>query len=676
MTYLAQAVGSRCSSLVSRVGAALAAALLAAGVVSAQPAGAGRTDVVLVLDASGSMFNELEGGRLRITAAKEALAEFVSRLPDSPDLDVGLRVYGSRTTALEPDACEDSVLVVPVAGVDRELLLDTVRGTEPRGATPIAYSLELAAADLAGAPGRKVIVLVTDGEESCGGDVRAVAERLAGSGYEIDLHVIGFALTPLAQPSFEGIGTFQSANTAAELAAALGRAVELPPAPAGVTVTVRLTRDGRPATDGASVRLVSSVGDGEHALREAGPGLFQAEVPAGSYSAVVADAFADAPLTFAGLAVAEGEANEFAFELAPEFEVELTVSPAEPAMGSRAEVTYSGAQPQARAWITIARADAPDTVLLAVEGAPGASGVARVLVPYAEGELEARYHLVLPEGGTRVVGRSAPFTARAVAASLQAPDEVAGGTAFDVAWEGPDNPGDIVTVAPVGADQAVMLSYTFTSFGNPARLTAPVDPGEYEVRYLAGSGGGVLSTRALRVAAAEVSVTAPAEVMGGTDVAVPWQGPDGPGDMIAFAPEGAPAHTYLGYTFTSFGQPAELTAPVDPGVYEVRYLSGAERRALASALVTVTPPEVTLDAPAEVAAGAAFAVAWTGPNGRGDYVTVVRAGAAEHEYMSLAFTSWGQELELTAPDQPGAYEVRYFSGAARRVLASVPLTVR
>src|SRR5690606_17170927 len=111
---------------------------------------------------------------------------------------------------------------------------------------------------------------------------------------------------------------------------------ELPPAPAGVTVTVRLTRDGRPATDGASVRLVSSVGDGEHALREAGPGLFQAEVPAGSYSAVVADAFADAPLTFAGLAVAEGEANEFAFELAPEFEVELTVSPAEPAMGRRA----------------------------------------------------------------------------------------------------------------------------------------------------------------------------------------------------------------------------------------------------------------------------------------------------------------------------------------------------
>src|SRR5690606_3621013 len=374
MTYLAQAVGSRCSSLVSRVGAALAAALLAAGVVSAQPAGAGRTDVVLVLDASDSMCNELGGARLRITAAKEALAEFVSRLPDSPALDVGLRVYGSRTTALEPDACEDSVLVVPVAGVDRELLLDTVRGTEPRGATPIAYSLELAAADLAGAPGRKVIVLVTDGEESCGGDVRAVAERLAGSGYEIDLHVIGFALAPLAQRSFEGIGTFQSANTAAQLAAALGRAVALPEAPAGLRVTVRLTRDGRPAADGASVTFRDQVGGQDHVFRPDGPGEFTADLPAGSYAAVVSDAFADAPQTFSGISVAEGAENAFAFELAPATVVDLTVSPGGPAMGSRAEVKFSGALGDATAWITIAPVTAPDDRLLSVEGVRGASG--------------------------------------------------------------------------------------------------------------------------------------------------------------------------------------------------------------------------------------------------------------------------------------------------------------
>src|SRR5690606_39810899 len=111
---------------------------------------------------------------------------------------VGLRVYGSRTMALDPEACEDSFLAVPVEGLDREALLATVQGTEPLGATPIAYSLERAAEDLRGAAGRKVIVIVTDGEESCGGDVRAVAERLAAQGFEVDLHIVGFALTPEA----------------------------------------------------------------------------------------------------------------------------------------------------------------------------------------------------------------------------------------------------------------------------------------------------------------------------------------------------------------------------------------------------------------------------------------------------------------------------------------------
>lgn len=676
MLCLASGVRSGRASWARTMGLALAAAAWLATATAGSPPVAGRTDVVLVLDASGSMFDELPDGRLRITAAKEALAAFISRLPEGADLGVGLRVYGSRRMALDPEACEDSFLAVPVEGLDRDALLATVQGTEPLGATPIAYSLERAAEDLRGAAGRKVIVIVTDGEESCGGDLRAVAERLAGEGFEIDLHIIGLALTPEAERSFAGIGTFQSANSAAELAAALGRAVELAEVEAGVAVTVRLTRDGRPATDGATVRFVDPLGGGEHALRETGPGVFEGELPAGSYNAVVSDAYADAPLTFAGLAVSPDAANEFAFELAPAFAVAVTVEPTDPVMGGRVEVSFAGASADASAWITVAPVAAPDDVLLAVAGVRGASGVASVLVPYEEGELEARYHLILPEGGTRVVGRSAPFAARRVSASLHAPDEVAGGATFVVSWEGPANDGDVLTVVPAGAEPAAMLSYAFTSFGNPATLTAPVEPGDYELRYLAAAGGGVLVSRPLRVVASEVAVTAPAEVMGGANVEVTWQGPNGPLDMVVFAPPGAPPETYLSYSFTQFGQTLELVAPVEPGQYEVRYVSGVERRVLASATVNVTPPVVSLRLPAEVAAGAAFTVDWTGPNGAGDFVTIVRAGAPEGDYLSVAFTAWGASLELTAPEEPGGYEVRYVSGAARKTLESVPVTVR
>lgn len=666
---LGRARGAR--ALLRALFAAVTATLL--GIGWAQPVGA---DIVLVLDASGSMYNELPDGRLRITAAKEALASFISRLPDSADLNVGLRIYGSRMMALDAGACEDSVLTVPVNAVDRPLLLTTVQGTEPMGATPIAYSLERAAEDLAGATGRKLIVLVTDGEESCGGDIRAVAERLAGAGFEIDLHIIGLALTPEAQRSFEGIGTFQSANSAAELAEALGRAVELPEEPEGVQVHVLLTRDGQPATEGATVTFSDPLGGGTQFFRQVGPGEFEAQLPAGNYAAVVSDAFADAPLTFGGLAVSADGANEFAFELASTFEVELVVTPVEPVMGGRASVTFSGAAAESEAWLTVAPVDAPDELLFAIEGVRGASGSAEVLVPFEESELEARYHLLLPEGGTRILGRSAPFTARSVEASLAVPAEVASGASFQVAWEGPGNQGDMLVVALAGSDPTSSLANTFTLFGNPGTLTAPVDPGSYEVRYLAASGGGVLATAPLEVVAAKVGVTAPAEVMGGTNVRVSWHGPDGPGDMVVFAPQGSSADTFLSYAFTAWGPDLDLVAPVVPGTYEVRYLSGAERRALATTTVNVTEPVVTIEAPAEVAAGEVFRVTWTGPNGSGDYLGLAREGAPVREDLNVAFTVWGTTLELTAPEAPGTYQVRYVSGFDATTLASVIIQVR
>src|SRR5690606_33931104 len=115
---------------------------------------------------------------------------------------------------------------------------------------------------------------------------------------------------------------------------------------------------------------------------------------------------------------------------------------------------------------------------------------------------------------------------------------------------------------------------------------------------------------------------------------------------------------------------------VEPGIYEVRYLSGAERRPLASASVNVTEPVVTLDAPSEVAAGAVFTVAWTGPNGAGDYLGLAREGAPVREDLSVAFAAWGSSLELTAPEAPGTYQVRYVSSFSGTTLASVVIQVR
>jgi Ca-activated chloride channel homolog len=84
--------------------------------------------------------------------------------------------------------------------------------------------------------------------------------------------------------------------------------------------------------------------------------------------------------------------------------------------------------------------------------------------------------------------------------------------------------------------------------------------------------------------------------------------------------------------------------------------------------------EVSLTAPAEVAAGAEFEVSWTGPDAPNDYLTIVPVGAGDGEYGDYRYTREGATLRLTAPDAPGDYEVRYQN--AQGVFARRPITVR
>lgn len=102
-----------------------------------------------------------------------------------------------------------------------------------------------------------------------------------------------------------------------------------------------------------------------------------------------------------------------------------------------------------------------------------------------------------------------------------------------------------------------------------------------------------------------------------------------------------------------------------------------------TALVTagVSAQDAVLEAtPGKSApAGSTVAVKWKGPNGPGDYITIVGAGAPANAYLDYKPTSDGRApvnpVSLVLPAKPGAYEIRYVLGNPRRVLASVPFVV-
>lgn len=634
------------------------------------------TTIQLILDASGSMFKTLEDGRYRIVAAKEVLADTISALPAGDDMNVGLRIYGAQTEALSEEACTDSELVVPMQGFDRAALLDAVRGTQARGATPIAYSLELALEDFRGVEGRKLLVLVTDGEESCGGDVRGLVQRLIDEG--VDVRIIGFDLSERAVASFAGAGAFEHARSATELAEALGRAVETaaPPVSDTYAITVQVTRDGQPA-EGASVTLVPAVGEERYPLVVDEVGTLAGQVPAGQYRADVQDASSNGSQSVTNVTVTPEGENRYTFELAQAESVAVEVSPAEPTAGGNVTVAFQGAPSDGEAWVTVVPADMPDDAFRAWSYVSGMSGSVELGTPPEPEELEARFLVELPEGGSRVLGRSARFTTVAVPVELEAPGEAEGGATFDVTWTGPANEGDYVTIVPQGAPDGAYLSYAYTRDGNPVTLTAPLDPGTYEVRYVAGQGDApTLASRRIEIVGGTYAVEAPERVPARSSFEVAWTGPSNAGDYITIVPQGAPDGAYLSYAYTYEGNPVTLEAPADFGMYEIRYTTEqGDSPTLASQPIEVLGVDYTLDAPASVAAGESFDVHWTGPDAAGDYITIVPVGAPAGDYLDYRYTSEGSPATLQAPDEPGSYEVRYQSDNADGIFASTPITV-
>lgn len=259
------------------------------------------------------------------------------------------------------------------------------------------------------------------------------------------------------------------------------------------------------------------------------------------------------------------------------------------------------------------------------------------------------------------------------AASVKGPTSAAAGGEMRVSWTGPDNERDFVGLGVPGND--AYRNYEYTRKGNPLSLTVPETPGTYEIRYFLGVGNTIIARQTFTVTAVSATLAAPAHVAAGAKFKVSWTGPNNPRDFVTIVKAGAAERSYDEYEYTSKGSTLQFTAPDAAGSYELRYLTGGDYHTLARAPIAVGAVNATLKAPASVAAGASFQVAWTGPGNPRDFVTLVKAGAAERSYGRYEYTDKGRTLTFTAPDQPGAYELRYATGQDYLTLARAALVV-
>jgi von Willebrand factor type A domain len=222
-------------------------ALLACAVLLLSPPAWAQTcnsadrSVLLILDASGSMNAKLPNGETRIAVAQRAVKGVAGFIPAQAQLS--LRLYGAESPASRKN-CQDTHLAVPFgpASGSSGAITAAVDAAKAQGYTPIAYSLEQAANDFPGDAKERVIVLVSDGKETCQGDPAVAAKALAGKG--ITVHTVGFIVDTAARGQLQAIaratgGSYFDAPVGPELPDTLKSAlnackktiVKLPPKP-------------------------------------------------------------------------------------------------------------------------------------------------------------------------------------------------------------------------------------------------------------------------------------------------------------------------------------------------------------------------------------------------------------------------------------------------------------
>jgi hypothetical protein len=324
----------------------------------------------------------------------------------------------------------------------------------------------------------------------------------------------------------------------------------------------------------------------------------------------------------------------------------------------------------AQDFISIDQVGAPDSgygpYVYASQGSP-----ATLEAPDVPGRYIVRYHSgssgypVLATHAIEVIDQPA---------TLVVPASVAAGASLELTWTGPGYALDFISIDTVGAPDRAYGPYAYAR-SSSVTITAPERAGAYVVRYHLGRTYRVIGQAPLVVGSVTASVTAAASAPAGSEVEVSWTGPANPTDFLSIDSVGMPDNGYGNYAYAAAGNPLMIRVPETPGAYEVRYHTGGSYAVLGRTPLQVLANSATVSGPPSAAGGSEFAVAWTGPDNSGDYITIVPAGAPNRDYLAYAYTRAGAPATLEAPLEPGDYEIRYMTGGLRDVLASAPIAI-
>lgn len=131
-------------------------------------------NILLILDTSSSMNEHFRPGQTKMDKATKLVFDLLKVIP--ADRAVGLRVFGQGISESEISNCTSTTLLKPISLKRNFTSLESLKKLAPSGLSPLKYTLQLAIEkDFSDLTGTALIILVTNGTETCGGQFSELA---------------------------------------------------------------------------------------------------------------------------------------------------------------------------------------------------------------------------------------------------------------------------------------------------------------------------------------------------------------------------------------------------------------------------------------------------------------------------------------------------------------------
>lgn len=176
-----------------------------------------QTNVVILMDASGSMKASVNGG-VKMDLAKETIKQFTDQLEEN--VNVSLLAYGHIGTGKDSDkakSCKSIDALYPLSLYEEASFIKAMDSFQASGWTPLAGAIEKANELLSSYPNdeyKNIVYIVSDGIETCDGNPIEAAKKFNESNIEAKVNIIGFDVDDEGQKQLKQVAEAGGGNYA------------------------------------------------------------------------------------------------------------------------------------------------------------------------------------------------------------------------------------------------------------------------------------------------------------------------------------------------------------------------------------------------------------------------------------------------------------------------------